>query len=276
MVHVLGLVGGLLYGLHTGVRLVPPRFVSADTALAAVAGADEPATIIGVPFHLEMLTVGVQRPRPAALKRMTVGGELVRPRVWQAFADRYAAPLGNMYGITEVGVIATDLFGQHRPALAPAPGITVREEAGQLLVATDQSPYVGLTDPTRWVDGWLYTKDAGTVDDHTKLVTIHGRLDSQVSVGGLKVDLTEVEQTIAGLPGVLEAVVVHDGAIEAFVVLDEPVEIAGLRAAIADRLAAYKRPRRVNVVSRLPRTATGKLVRNARALAEAERVATSQ
>ena len=63
------------------------------------------------------------------------------------------------------------------------------------------TPYVGLIDPTRWSDGWLHTKDAGTVDPDTGLVTILGRLDSQVSIGGLKVDLTEVEHTLAGFAG---------------------------------------------------------------------------
>jgi acyl-coenzyme A synthetase/AMP-(fatty) acid ligase len=108
MVHVLGLVGGLLHGLHTGVRLVLPRFLAADAILAAVAADPAPATIIGVPVHLDLLTAGPKPERPAALKRMTVGGELVRPAVWQAFADRFGVPLGNMYGMTEVGVIATD------------------------------------------------------------------------------------------------------------------------------------------------------------------------
>jgi acyl-coenzyme A synthetase/AMP-(fatty) acid ligase len=177
-----------------------------------------------------------------------------------------------MYGMTEVGVIATDLHGAHRPALAPAPGIAIREQDGQVLVATEATPYVGLSDPSRWVDGWLYTKDAGTVDADSGLVTIQGRLDSQVSVGGLKVDLTEVEQAIAALPGVVEAVVVHDRAIEAFVVLDDPAGATKLRIELAERLAPYKRPRRVNVVARLPRTATGKLVRNPRALAEVDRL----
>jgi acyl-CoA synthetase (AMP-forming)/AMP-acid ligase II len=48
-----------------------------------------------------------------------------------------------------------------------------------------------LVDETRWVDGWLHTKDAATIDPVTGLVTILGRLDSQVSIGGLKVDLTQ-------------------------------------------------------------------------------------
>ncbi|MEH1129393.1 class I adenylate-forming enzyme family protein [Micromonospora sp. CPCC 206061] len=259
MVHVLGLVGGLLYGLRTGVQLVLPGALTTDAILGAVAGGPEPATVLGVPTHLPFLTAGSARRLPQ-LARMTVGGELVRPAARQAFTDRYGVPLGNMYGMTEVGVIATDLFGEHRPALRPIPGMAVREEAGQLLVGTAASPYVGLTDPGRWVDGWLYTKDAGAVDA-TGLVTVHGRLDSQVSVGGLKVDLTEVEQALTGLPGVVEAVVAWDGAIEAFVVLEDPAGVPALKDALAGRLAAYKRPRRLTVVTRLPRTSSGKLIR---------------
>jgi acyl-coenzyme A synthetase/AMP-(fatty) acid ligase len=262
MVHVLGLVGGLLYGLHTGVQLVLPRSLSTDAILAAVGGGTEPTTVIGVPFHIDFLTVAGQRARLPQLRRMTVGGELVHPVVRKAFMNRYQAPLAVMYGMTEVGVIATDLAGDHWPELTPAPGMTLREEAGQLLLATEASPYVGLVDPSRWVDGWLYTRDAGTVDPRTGRVTVRGRLDSQVSVGGLKVDLTEVEQTLAELSGVSEVVVIYDGAIEAFLALDSRVAEPSLRGAIAERLAPYKRPRRLTIVDKLPRTATGKLTRS--------------
>ena len=44
----------------------------------------------------------------------------------RSFGDKYpTVPLGIMYGMTEVGVIATDLNGEHRPALAPAPGMVL-------------------------------------------------------------------------------------------------------------------------------------------------------
>jgi 3-hydroxy-4-methylanthranilate adenylyltransferase len=260
MVHVLGLVGGLLYGLHTGVQLVLPRSISTDGILAAISAGDEPTTVIGVPFHIDFMNVAGDRSRVPQLKRMTVGGELVRPAVRETFLDRYQVPLGVMYGMTEAGVIATDLHGGTWPGLAPAPGMSLREDDGQVLLATKESPYVGLIDPTRWVDGWLYTKDAGTIDPASGLVTIRGRLDSQVSVGALKVDLTEVEQTMAALPEVAEVVVAFDGAIEAFLALQGGE--TDLKAAIAERLAPYKRPRRLNIVDHLPRTATGKLVRN--------------
>ena len=266
MVHVLGLVGGLLYGLHAHARLVVPDRLTVDNVLRALRDDPEPATVLGVPFHIELLaSVDAPPPLPQFV-RMTTGGELVRAAVVRRFTERYDAILANMYGMTEVGVIATDLFGKHRPAVLPAPGIPVREEAGELLVGLPASPYVGLLDPTRWVDGWLHTRDGGTVDPETGLVTVRGRLDSQVSVGGLKVDLTEVEHTLAGLPGVAAAVVLYDGGIEAYVMLSDPSAGDGLAAALGERLAAYKRPRLLHVLDQLPRTATGKLVRDRTAL----------
>jgi 3-hydroxy-4-methylanthranilate adenylyltransferase len=266
VVHVLGLVGGLLYCLHAGIELVLPERLTVDAIHQAITAGDAPTSLLGVPFHIELLASVEQPPPLPQLIRMTTGGELVRAEVAQRFTDRYKVTLGNMYGMTEVGVIATDLFGQTRPSVRPAPGITMRAVDGELQVAMPASPYVGLIDPTRWVDGWLHTRDAGEVDEQTGLVTIRGRNDSQVSVGGLKVDLTEVEHTLAGLPGVDAAVVLYDGAIEAFAVIPDETVAAGIDAALAERLAPYKRPRVVHVVAQLPRTATGKLVRDKTAL----------
>lgn len=266
MVHVLGLVGGLLYGLRAGVEIVLPERMTVDAILDAIAAGDAPTTVIGVPFHIELLASADKPPHLRQFIGMTTGGELVRADVRARFVDRYPVRLGNMYGMTEVGVIATDLFGEHRPAVRPAPGIEMREEDGQLLIAMSETPYVGLVDPTRWSDGWLRTKDAGTVDPDSGLVTIAGRLDSQVSVGGLKVDLTEVEHALASLPGITAAVVVHTGAIEAYVVVDDPETATTIAPALAERLAPYKRPRLVHVVDQLPRTSTGKLVRDVTAL----------
>jgi acyl-coenzyme A synthetase/AMP-(fatty) acid ligase len=262
MVHVLGLVGGLLYGLHAGAQLVLPQRMTADGILAAVAAGPEPTTLLGVPFHIELLSSGPRPPRLPQLTGMTTGGELVRAEVYETFTDRFGVRLGNMYGMTEVGVIATDLFGEHRPALTPAPGLRVRADGGELLVSLAESPYLGLVDPTRWADGWLHTRDAGSVDEATGRFRVQGRNDSQVSVGGLKVDLTEVEHTLAALPGVAAAVVTHDKAIEAYVMLREDTTAEQVQALLAERLAAFKRPRVLRVVEQLPRTATGKLVRD--------------
>ena len=266
MVHVLGLVGGLLYSLHAGAQLTIPARTTADGILSPVAASERPTTLLGVPFHIELLAAVRQPPKLPQLTGMTTGGELVRPDVYAAFVNRYGVRLGNMYGMTEAGVIATDLFGRHRPAVMPAPGIAFREQDGELDLALPASPYLGQPDPSRWSDGWLHTKDAGSVDPQTGLVRVLGRRDSQVSVGGLKVDLTEVEHTLAALPEVATVVVIHDHAIEAYLVLTEGAELPAVERQITTRLAPYKRPRRLHVVEQLPRTATGKLVRSQAAL----------
>jgi acyl-coenzyme A synthetase/AMP-(fatty) acid ligase len=61
-------------------------------------------------------------------------------------------------------------------------------------------------------------------------------------------------------------VVVHDHAIEAYLVLADGACQSAVEREITTRLAAYKRPRRLHVVDQLPRTATGKLVRDHAAL----------
>ena len=260
MVHVLGLAGGLLHSLHAGVRLAFPERLTADGIRDAVTAGTEPAMVLGVPFHAELLAAG-GRPL-SALSRMVVAGELVRPWLPGAFSARYGVPLGTMYGMTELGVIATDLDGRHHPAVAPAPGMSLRVVDGELHVQMPASPYIGLVDDTRWVDGWLRTRDAATIDQATGLVTILGRLDSQISVGGLKVDLTEVEQTLCALPEVDSGVVTHGSVIEAYLVLRAGASVAGVESALAERLAPYKRPRDLHALDVMPRTATGKISRD--------------
>lgn len=260
IVHVLGLVGGLLHSLHAGIELVFPDRLTADGIRAAISARDKPTMLLGVPFHAELLTAD---PGPIPqLTKMVVAGELTRPWVRPAFTAGYGVPLGNMYGMTELGVIATDLLGQLAPAVAPAPGMRMRVVDGELQVAMPASPYIGLIDETRWVDGWLHTRDAAAIDARTGHVTILGRLDSQVSIGGLKVDLTEVEQTICAFGEVAACVVSFDDAIEAYLVLRDGAELGDVGAAITEQLAAYKRPRHLHVLSELPRTATGKIVRD--------------
>jgi len=46
------------------------------------------------------------------------------------------------------------------------------------------------------------------------------------------------------------------------VVLEPAAELSAVQDALTERVAAYKRPRAWHAVDRLPRTATGKLVRD--------------
>lgn len=279
MVHVLGLVGGLLQALHAGAELVLPERMTAAGILAAIGAGDAPTTVIGVPFHAELLA-GVNDPPPLpSFARMVVAGELTRPGLPEAFTARYGVQLGSMYGMTELGVIATDLTGALRPRLAPTDGLELSERDGELHIRMPEPPYLGAMDAARWSDGWLHTRDAARLDPETGHVTILGRQDSQVSIGGLKVDLTEVEQTLGALSGVTGAVIVFEsGAIEAYVTL-EGATADGVRADLAKQVAGFKMPRHIRVLPQLPRTSTGKVLRDAAALrkaAEAARAAEIQ
>jgi acyl-coenzyme A synthetase/AMP-(fatty) acid ligase len=276
VVHVLGLVGGLLNSLHARAPLTVPERMTAAGILATVAADDRPTTVVGVPFHAELLAGATNPPALPQLRRMVVAGEVVRPGLPAAFRSRYGVPLGTMFGMTERGVIATDLTGELHPWSAPVHGMRLREEDGELHIAMAESPYPGLTDPSRWSDGWLHTRDAARLDPGTGRVTVLGRQDSQVSVGGLKVDLTEVEQTLAALPEVREVVVVFEaGAIEAFLVGTDGSDPAGVQELLATQLAPYKRPRRLHFLAALPRTTTGKLLRDVSGLRAAAAAADS-
>ncbi|MCP3760325.1 AMP-binding protein [Streptomyces sp. TBY4] len=267
LIHAMGLMAGVLHSLHAGVEIVLPERMSADGILAAVAARTAPTVITGVPFHAQLLaSVSAPPPLPQLVGAISAG-EPVRPGVAEAFAARYGVPLGEVYGMTETGVLAADLSGASRPATGrTAPGIEAKVVDGELLVRRPAGPYLGPAVPDRWADGWLRTRDAATLDPETGLLAVLGRLDSQVSVGGLKVDLTEVEWTLSELPGVREAVVVHDGAIEAYAVLDGETTARAVEGLLAERVAGFKLPRRIHALAALPRTTTGKPVRDPAAL----------
>jgi acyl-coenzyme A synthetase/AMP-(fatty) acid ligase len=117
---------------------------------------------------------------------------------------------------------------------------------------------------------WLDTGDKYSVDEDGYYWHA-GRTDDMLKVGGIWVSPVEVEGCLLGHPDVAEcAVVAHsdgDGLTKpkAFVVAKP-----GARAdRLADRLiehcaaniAQYKRPRWVELVAELPKTATGKVQR---------------
>jgi amino acid adenylation domain-containing protein len=101
-----------------------------------------------------------------------------------------------------------------------------------------------------------------------------GRLDDQVKVRGFRVELGEIEVTLARHPQVRESVVVArrapDGekGLVAYVVGDGPVESRDLREFLRGKLPEYMVPTAFVVVDRLPLSANGKVDR--RALPEPE------
>ncbi len=121
-----------------------------------------------------------------------------------------------------------------------------------------------------WSDGAFTVRDLGRLDGEGYLF-LDGRRDDLIITGGVNVYPAEVEAVLAEVDGVVDVAV--------FALADEqwgqrvcaavvpgaeadPEElVASVRARAADQLAGYKRPKQIEFVDELPRTATGKVQR---------------
>jgi acyl-CoA synthetase (AMP-forming)/AMP-acid ligase II len=115
-------------------------------------------------------------------------------------------------------------------------------------------------------DGWLRTGDLGSLDEDGFL-WVRGRKGSFVKMRGVRVSVAEVEDKVAGIPGVLECAaqgVSHPEAGEALVLLVVSKEGAQLGPdEVRRRLPAHWAFDSVQFVTELPKTANGKLARSA-------------
>lgn len=122
---------------------------------------------------------------------------------------------------------------------------------------------------TSFRDGWLKTGDIGRFDARGRLNILDRRHDMIIS-GGSNIYPREVEDVLTRHPAVREAIVfgVPDPEwgerVVSAIVLHE--EYAGLDAETLiafcrDRLASFKKPRRIEFVSELPKNAYGKVLR---------------
>jgi O-succinylbenzoic acid--CoA ligase len=155
----------------------------------------------------------------------------------------------------------------------PLDGVEVRlDDAGVVHLRAPMllRAYRDGTDP-RDADGWFRTGDVGEWSGDGRLV-VHGREGDLIITGGENVWPDAVEAVLAGVPGVGEVAVagVPDPewghAVTAFVVPTVPAappSLDALRAAARAELAPWCAPRRLEVVTALPRTALGKVRRAA-------------
>ncbi|WP_232676219.1 class I adenylate-forming enzyme family protein [Nocardioides sp. R-C-SC26] len=121
-------------------------------------------------------------------------------------------------------------------------------------------------------DGWFHTGDVGVIDEDGYL-TIRDRLKDMIRSGGENIASAEVEAALADHPLVLAASVVgapHPRWQEvpvAFVVGRPGLEVDDLVGHARERLAPYKVPKEIFVVSDLPTNPSGKVLkRDLRAL----------
>jgi malonyl-CoA/methylmalonyl-CoA synthetase len=115
-------------------------------------------------------------------------------------------------------------------------------------------------------DGWFKTGDVGQLDAFGRL-TLVGRGKDLIITGGYNVYPAEVEGYLNELPGVDESAVIgvpHPDFGEAVVAVlvaraGASVDGPACVAALKQRIAGFKVPKRVMVVDQLPRNAMGKV-----------------
>jgi acyl-CoA synthetase (AMP-forming)/AMP-acid ligase II len=119
-----------------------------------------------------------------------------------------------------------------------------------------------------FVNGWFRTGDQGFLDQD-RYLTLTGRIKELINRGGEKIGPREIDEVLLSHPAVAEAVcfgVPHPAwgeEVAAAVVLKEPVSEAEILAFCKERLADFKRPKKIYLTDTIPRTATGKIQRGA-------------
>lgn len=156
-----------------------------------------------VPAQLHDLIVLGFSP-PASLRAVIIGGGAMPERLYaEALALRW--PVLPSYGMTEcASQIATASTCERQAALEILPHIAVREEEGRLCfkgssLLTTYALFEGETvhfrDPK--VDGWFTSDDRGSVNG--KYLSVHGREDNVIKIGGESVDLDRLEGLMQSL-----------------------------------------------------------------------------
>ncbi|HYX27697.1 MAG TPA: long-chain-fatty-acid--CoA ligase [Pyrinomonadaceae bacterium] len=115
-------------------------------------------------------------------------------------------------------------------------------------------------------DGWFHTGDAAVIHPDG-YIEIRDRLKDVIISGGENISSVEVEGVLLRHPAVQEVAIVGlpderwGEAPHAFVVLKNGATVSEdeLRQFARDHLAHFKAPHRINFVSDLPKTATGKI-----------------
>ncbi|HXV42122.1 MAG TPA: 4-coumarate--CoA ligase family protein [Anaerolineae bacterium] len=230
------------------------------------------------------------------LRSILSGAAPLGKDVTQACADRLDCLVRQGYGLTETSPVTH--FTPNDPArIKPGsigPLVATTEcrimdytndaelgpnQEGELWIRGPQvmQGYLNQPDATRAVinpDGWFRTGDIGYADEDSYFYIVD-RLKELIKYKGLQVAPAELEAVLLTHPAVADAAVIPSPDEEAgevpkaFVVLRGEATPDELMAFVADKVAPYKKIRRLEVIDQIPKSASGKILR--RVLVERER-----
>jgi malonyl-CoA/methylmalonyl-CoA synthetase len=251
----------------------------------------EATTMMGVPtFYVRLLQdARLTRQATAHIRLFVSGSAPLLAETHESWEARTGHRILERYGMTETNMNTSNPYdGERVPGSVgpPLPGVDIRiadPESGALLPAGEigmievRGPnvftgYWRMPEKTRAEfrpDGFFITGDLGRIDERG-YVWILGRGKDLVISGGFNVYPKEVESEIDAIPGIDESAVIgvphpdFGEGVTAVATLKPGAVVteAGVLAALADRLARYKQPKRVIFIDALPRNTMGKVQKN--------------
>lgn len=293
----IGGMGWLLVGLANGAANVLVPEID-PPALLETMERERVTNAFLVPTVLQMLSAipGAAERDWSALRSMAYGASPITTTALKAALKTFRCPLYQVYGMTETtGAIVQLDAADHDPdgprehllrsagrpyewmelrIVDPATGEQCApQQVGEVQVRGDSvTPgYFDNPEETERAldsDGWLHTGDGGYLDEEGYLF-LTDRIKDMIVTGAENVYPVEVEEVLSGHPAVEEVAVfgVPDerwGELVCAAVV--PREAAGdgfdadaLVRFARERLAGYKLPRRVHVLTELPKTGSGKI-----------------
>jgi benzoate-CoA ligase family protein len=248
-----------------------------------------PTLFFSVPTGYAMLLAHAGQFDLSSIRLAVSAGEALPPALYERFRTRFGIEVIDGIGSTEaLHMFISNHPGRSRPGTS---GVVVRGYDARIL--DDAGAPVATGDiGNLWISGdstcasywnqhekskhtiqgeWLRTGDKYSQDDDGYFCYA-GRSDDMLKVGGQWVSPIEVENALIAHPAVQECGVIgrddRDGLTKpaAYVVLrngvaGDPALSLELQQFVRGRLAEYKRPRWVEFLEELPKTATGKIQR---------------
>lgn len=287
-----GLGNGLYFPLAVGATAILMPGPPTAANVFAVVDRHRPTLFFSVPTNYAMLLAHPDARAGGGFRGVRYGvsaGEALPAALYERFRERFGVQILDGIGSTEI----LHIFISNRPdATRPGssglivPGYEARlldeegrpvpdGEIGSLLIKGDSTCalYWNKHEKTKdTLEGhWIRTGDK-YLRDTDGYFWYAGRSDDMLKVGGIWVSPVEIENCLVEHAAVQEVAVIGredgDGLVKplAYVVLQPghsgTAELAeSLKAFVRGKLADYKRPRWVEFVSDLPKTATGKMQR---------------
>ncbi len=231
----------------------------------------------------------------SSIHHMTTAGEALNPEVFRQFEEATGLQIMEGFGQTETTLTIANLYGttpkigamgkaspQYDVDIVDPDGNSVADgEVGEIVVRTSESVPCGLfreyylddeKTSEAWYDGMYHTGDTAWRDEDGYFWYV-GRTDDVIKSSGYRIGPFEIESVIMEMPYVLECAVVgapdeiRGQVVEAFIVLTKgTVGTEEMKKEIQNYVkthtAPYKYPRRIEFVTELPKTTSGKIKRS--------------